>query len=147
VADTDVSPAKRKLNLSIKEPVSSFCSNQNNHPEKLCDYDCLIKEDALKYYGITGDSDKYGEPPICGNQSSKCCLPKKESWKESFSKKKPNLFVCKYCIAIAHGIENNYTPPFFLCEKCHADVNLGTHPHLATIPTTRNRRRRCIESL
>jgi hypothetical protein len=87
----DVSPAKKKSKVSTPDLIPTFCSNQNNHAGKVCSFDSLKEERDIHYYGITGDSDEYGEPPICGNQCSNCCLQTKESWKKSFSKKKPTL--------------------------------------------------------
>jgi hypothetical protein len=143
---TDVLPAKKKSKVSSPDLILSFCSNQHNHAGKLCSFDCLKEERDIHYYGITGDLDEYGEPPICGNQSSNCCLRTKESWKKSFSKKKPTLYCCQHCIAITHvdGEQNDdgYTPPFFLCKNCYDDVSVGKHPNLASISQTRNRRGR-----
>jgi hypothetical protein len=133
---TDVSLAKKKSKLSPADLIPTFCSNQNNHTGKVCSYEFLKEERDLRYYGITGDSDQYGESPICGNQSSSCCLATKESWKKSFSKKKPALFCCQDCIAITHVDGNwndGYTPQFFLCKKCSEDVTVGKHTNLISI--------------
>jgi hypothetical protein len=111
------------------------------HSERVSSHDCLIPEPALKYYGITGTTDKFGEPPICGNQSSRCQLPNKESWKASFSKKKPSLYVCKHCIAIAL-VNDEYIPPFFLCSACYNDINMANHPRLPATNITRGATRR-----
>jgi hypothetical protein len=74
---TDVSPAKKKSKVSTPDLIPTFCSNQNNHARKVCSFDILKEERDIRYYGITGDSNEYGEPPICGNQSSNCCLQTK----------------------------------------------------------------------
>jgi hypothetical protein len=140
-AKTAISPAKKKSKLSTPDLIPTFCSNQNNHPGKVYSFAFLKEERDLCYYGITGDSDRYGEPPICGNQSSNCYLRTKESWKKSFSKKKPTLYCCQHCIDITHvdGEGNDgYTPPFFLCKNCYEDVSVGKHPSLVSITQTRN---------
>jgi hypothetical protein len=136
---------KKKPKISLGEPISTYCCHNHNHPEKHCSHDCLRLETALNFYGITGTTDHFGEPAICGNQSSSCQLPNKESWKASFSKKKPCLYVCKHCIAIAH-VYDEYTPPFFLCSACYDDINKGNHPRLSRMNNTRGatRRRRTV---
>jgi hypothetical protein len=138
---SDVSPAKKKSIVSTPDLIPTFCSNQNNHAGKVCSFDFLKEERDIHYYGITGDSDEYGEPPICGNQSSNCCIRTKESWKKCFSKKMPSRYCCQHCIAITHvdGEGNDgYTPPFFLCKNCYEYVSVGKHPNLVSITQTRN---------
>ena len=150
---------KRTLNKSYKvalpippkkTPIVSYCSNQDNHPDWICNYsDLKLKGKAdLVYYGITGRSHQHSfVPGICGNPGDRCLLPNKEASVASFMQTKvPSLHVCEYCIAFANPTEeqSEYTPPFFLCHNCHADVILDSHPNLeAPVITRGGSRRRC----
>jgi hypothetical protein len=133
-----------------KTPIVSYCSNQDNHPDWICNYsDLKLKGKAdLVYYGITGRSHQHSlVPGICGNPGDRCLLPNKEASVASFMQTKvPSLHVCEYCIAFANPTEeqSEYTPPFFLCHNCHADVILDSHPNLKPPVKTRGgSRRRC----
>jgi hypothetical protein len=132
--------ADRESEVDDAAVAESFCSSQKNHPDKDCSFDCLINETHLKHYGITGEDDDNGPPSVCGNQSSKCCLPNEEAWKTSFKKKKPILYVCKHCISIIP--ENNHPPPFFICKLCYEAISMGHHEYLTAPSRTRTRNKR-----
>ena len=123
-------------------PPASYCSNQDNHPDKICNYsDLKLKAKGdLVFYGITGSSRWSSVSGICGNPGNSCMLRNKEASTAAFLQTKvPSLYVCEYCITVANPTEEklDYTPPFFLCKTCYHDVTLKKHPKLDAPKSTR----------
>ena len=123
-------------------PPASYCSNQDNHPDKICNYsDLKLKAKGdLVFYGITGSSRWSSVSGICGNPGNSCMLRNKEASTASFLQTKvPSLYVCEYCITVTNPTEEklDYTPPFFLCKTCYHDVTLKKHPKLDAPKSTR----------